>query len=165
MGTGTNILTWQKPIPVTPGMGTSHITQSCDYQICLQVQQTQPARLFLVWIYLQVQQTWPATLFLFQICSQVQQTRPARLFLVQICLQVQQTWPARLLKCEAVHSSSSLNCSSAIPQQPVVWFHGVAEPKPNFWSNLEFEPGLLQFWTRPALLQNLWVPAGGYRSG
>jgi len=36
--------------------------QSCDYQICLQVQQTQPARLFLVWICLQVQQTWPARL-------------------------------------------------------------------------------------------------------
>jgi len=47
-------------------------------------------------------------------------------------------------------------CSSAIPQwpklqtRPAVWFCGVAEPELNFQSGLEFEPGLLWFWTRSA---------------
>ena len=188
MGTGTNILTQKKPVPVTSGTGTSHVTvtwsvwqspcfnessthiywccvyscggsnQSCDSQICLQVQQTQPARLFLVRICLQVQQTWPATLFLFWICSQVQQTRPAR-----------------LLKREAVHGSSSLNCvqmqfcNSTVAQTAnqtcslVLW---------SCWTWTEL-PVWFGVWTRFALVlnqtciltQNPWVPAGGYGSG
>jgi len=48
---------------------------------------------------------------------------------------------------------TTFKCGSAIPQwpepqtRPAVWFHGVTEPEPNFWSGLEFEPGLLRFWT------------------
>ena len=152
-------------------MSQSHrgSNQSCDSQICLEVQQTWPARLFLVQICLHVQQTWPATLFLFQICLQVQHTWPVRLFLVQICfrLDLWGFWNEKQRTVPVVWTA--FKCSSAMNSTVARTANQTCSSVP--WSCWTWTELLVQFgvWTRFALVPNQTCittkPTGRYRSG